>query len=446
MPDLASSANPAADDDVEKRTLPRLEKDRSFWGMVVTQFLGAFNDNLFKQLMLLLAVPIGAAAAQESDAQAFATILFSLPFVLFSGFAGFLSDRYSKRTVIVASKYAEIVCMALGLAGFLMFDRTGYLGLLVVLFLMGTQSAFFGPGKYGILPELFRSTDLPRANGIMVMTTFMAIIMGMVAAGALGSLANQGEGVRDPTRLWIGSTVCVLIALAGTATVHLVRPVKPANSQLRFTWDALAIPGETRAYLASDRPMVFAIMASSAFWFVSGIAVQAINSLGMVQLGLSEFITSLLAAAIAIGIAAGAVAAGRLSHGKADFRIVRFGSWGMFVCLLVMSFCWPNGRHVFGFWGSLPVLLLLGALAGFFAIPLQVFIQDRPPDDQKGRMIAVMNQANFLAMIFSGVVYGVLDQIVIAMAWPRAFLFAMMALLVLPIAIFYRPHPAAKPV
>src|SRR5881397_614870 len=110
---------------------PPLFRDRSFWGMTATQFLGAFNDNLFKQLMLLLAIPVGAAAAQKADEQGLATMIFSLPFVLFSGFAGWLSDRYSKRTMIVLCKLAEIGIMLLGMLGFLAYGTTGYRGLLI---------------------------------------------------------------------------------------------------------------------------------------------------------------------------------------------------------------------------------------------------------------------------------------------------------------------------
>src|SRR5438132_6243672 len=176
-----------------------LFRDRSFWGMTATQFLGAFNDNLFKQLMLLLAIPVGAAAAQKADQQGLAMMVFSLPFVLFSGFAGYLSDRYSKRTVIVACKIAEIGIMLLGVVAFRAYGWTGYAGLLLVLWFMGTHSAFFGPGKYGILPELFRERDLPRANGVILMTTFLAIIFGTASAGILGTLlAERGGGVQEP--------------------------------------------------------------------------------------------------------------------------------------------------------------------------------------------------------------------------------------------------------
>src|SRR5438874_6350049 len=245
----------AKNDDYPAASRPLLFRDRSFWGMTATQFLGAFNDNLFKQLMLLLAIPVGAAATQKADQQGLATMIFSLPFVLFSGFAGFLSDRYSKRTMIVACKVAEIGIMLLGMLAFLAYGTTSYRGLLVVLFLMGTHSAFFGPGKYGILPELFREEDLPRANGVILMTTFLAIIFGTASAGLLGDLLYNAAGQRVPERLWIGSLFCVGIAVLGTITSLLVRPFPAAVPGLSFQPSGLFIPPDTRRLLASDRPL-----------------------------------------------------------------------------------------------------------------------------------------------------------------------------------------------
>src|SRR6476661_7868718 len=123
-PQVADTLLTEADDALDPVGAP-LFQDRSFWGMTATQFLGAFNDNLFKQLMLLLAIPVGAAAATKADEQGFATMVFSLPFILFSGYAGYLSDRFSKRTVIVLAKVAEIGIMLLGVAAFLSYDLAG---------------------------------------------------------------------------------------------------------------------------------------------------------------------------------------------------------------------------------------------------------------------------------------------------------------------------------
>lgn len=373
--------------------------------MTATQFLGAFNDNLFKQLMLLLAVPIVTAAATstEKDEQGFATIIFSLPFVLFSGLAGYLSDRYSKRTVIVCCKFAEIIIMLLGFIGFLMYGTTGYGGLLCVLFLMGVHSAFFGPGKYGILPELFRGSDLPRANGIILMTTFLAIIFGTATAGVLGDLlvSKTADGATDATRLWIGSLACIGVATIGTCTSLLVRWTAPAVPDLPFQPSSLAIPPDTRAMLWRDRPLLLALLASCMFWLVSGLAMQVVNYVGLNELDLdptkAKTYTSALNAIVGIGIAIGAVVAGRMCRGKANFRIVRVGAGGLVLCLLVLGLYTAGGKQLIGFYGSLPVLILLGVSAGCFAIPVQVFIQARPPEGQKGRMIAVMNQANFVA-------------------------------------------------
>lgn len=427
--------------------LPKLYSDRSFWGMTATQFLGAFNDNLFKQLMLLLAIPIGAEAATKADEQGFATMVFSLPFVLFSGLAGYLSDKFSKRTVIVLAKLAEVGIMLLGMLAFLEYGRFGYQGLLLVLFMMGMHSAFFGPAKYGILPELFRKSDLPRANGVILMTTFLAIIFGTASAGVLGSLLGDEAGQRVPQRLWLGSAVCMGIALMGTLTALLVRRTSPAAPSLRFEPSTMIIPQETRTLLLQDRPLLAALLVSCMFWLVSGVAMQSVNSLGMVQLGIGETWTSIMTAVIGLGIAVGAVLAGRLSHGKADFRIVTWGALGMIACLLMLAVSLPQRgdeyRHLLGFRGSLPVLVGLGMFAGLFAIPVQVFIQTRPPDAQKGRMIAVMNLTNFIAILLSGAIYMAFDRIVIAMQLPRSVLFGLCALLIVPVAIFYRPRTEA---
>ena len=127
--------------------------------MAITQFFGAFNDNLFKQLILLLATPTLAevAAGRQKDVQSDAQFVFAAAFLIFSGFAGYLSDRYSKSRIVVICKVAEIFVALLGMIGFLIFDRIGVNGMFFVLFLMGMHSAFFGPAKYGILPEMIRA-------------------------------------------------------------------------------------------------------------------------------------------------------------------------------------------------------------------------------------------------------------------------------------------------
>ncbi len=430
-----------------------LLQDKAFWGMTVAQFLGAFNDNLFKQLMLLLAVPIVASSISENagessakavggDQQGLATMIFSVPFILFSGFAGYLSDRYRKQTVIQTAKYAEIGIMTLGLLGFLFYQNTGYSGLLAVLFLMGTHSAFFGPGKYGILPELFHKKDLSRANGIILMTTFLAIILGTASAGFLGDMADSVAGKPQPEKLWVGSVICIGIAVLGVISAHFIRSSPAANPELRFSPASLAIPKETMALLARDRKLLLALLSSCLFWLICGLTMQTINSLGLTQLHVEKKETSLLAGVISIGIAIGAVAAGKLGSGKGAPRTVTIGAWGIVVSLIILSLSRPGGQHLLGYYGTMPALIALGSFAGLFAIPVQVFIQTRPPENQKGQAIATMNFSNFIAIFLSGAIYWLFNWIVTKANWPASTIFFFSSLLVLPVAVLYKlPTP-----
>jgi MFS family permease len=429
----------------------------SFVGYVSTQFLGAFNDNLFKQLMLLLAIPTAVAgemaaageAAGGSDVQGIATVVFGLPFVIFGGVAGYLADRYSKRRVIVFSKAAEILVMVLGLFAFLAAPAIGFSGLWVVMFLMGTQSAFFGPAKYGILPEMMKPNQLARANGIVLMTTFIAIIFGTALAGPLKDLAGNGQldQMAAASQLWFASIVCIVIAIIGTVVSLLIRPVSVAAPGLSFNTEYLVVPKPMRGLLRRDTPLLLALGASCVFWMIAGLTVQAVNSLCKVQLQLTDTATSLMVALISIGIAVGGVSAGWLSrsgNGDSGPRLIRCGMWGVVVVCGILSITMPDGQLMVGKWGLPLLLIALGGAAAFFSIPIQVFLQARPPAELKGRMIAVMNQANFFAIVMSGVLYMALDRFVITMDWPRSTLFAAMALLFLPVAFFYRLEPTEK--
>lgn len=433
----------------------------AFIGFLATQFFGAFNDNLFKQLLLLLAIPTAVvagaagagdvgAAAEGVDKQGIATVLFGIPFVLFGGLAGYLADRLSKRTIIVTSKIAEIAIMGLGLLAFLATPMIGFTGLWIVLFLMGLQSTFFGPGKYGILPEMLPREQLGRANGLVLMTTFIAIIIGTAVAGPLKDAIVPPDvpQLQAASGLWIGSLVCVGIAIVGTLTSLLIVKLPAAEPDLKLKPENFAIPREILRLLWRDRQLMLALLASCVFWLIAGLTIQSVNSLSKVQLGLSDSWTSLLVALISVGIAIGGVIAGSLTRRISDNFVIQVGMWGTVVFCTLLSITIPGGqaagdvvaepRHLLGFWGCIPALMLLGGAAAFFAIPIQVFIQARPPQELKGRMIAVMNQANFFAIVLSGLVYSVLDRIISAADWPRSYLFAAMALLFLPVAILYR--------
>jgi acyl-[acyl-carrier-protein]-phospholipid O-acyltransferase/long-chain-fatty-acid--[acyl-carrier-protein] ligase len=281
------------------------------------------------------------------------------------------------------------------------------------------------------------------------MSTFLAIIFGTGLAGAL----------MDDGRLWLASTLCVAIAVVGTSTSLLVRRLLPANPSLRFEWSALTVPPDMREMLANDRPLFLALAVSSTFWLLAGMVPSAVNALGKIELRVGDLWTSILTACIGVGIATGCVIGGLVSVGKVDFRLLRIGIVGMLVCLGlagvpshgdVAQLADASGelrrmpglgetRQWLGFKGSLPVMLLLGAFTGLFAVPLQVFMQSRPPRDKKGRMIAVMNQANWIGVLISAGLYWLLAKLIEARDWPRCTMFLFIAALTLPIAVFYHP-------
>lgn len=457
-----ATASPPAQLPETKDRLPRLYRDRAFGGMTITQLLGAFNDNLFKQLVLLLCVDYALSSEMSAGkVQGLAQGMFALPFILFSGFAGWVSDRTVKRSVVVASKMAEIAVM---LGGLLAFAFSGLWGLLAVLFLMGMQSAFFGPAKYGILPEMLHENDLPRANGLIQMTTFVAIILGTASAGWLKEMY--------PDALWVVSLWCVGIAVLGTLSSLLVRRTPVAHPGLEFQVSSLAVSRDTIRMLLNDRPLLKVLAVSSLFWFVGGVVLPAVNEFGKVRMGLGDGRTSLLATCMGVGIALGCVIAGRLSHSTVRFGLVRLGGWGLFCGLLLLTALGLTGipaeasvagadatatitvasapvvRETLGSMlvpRSLPeltarlLLTMLGLFAGLFVVPLQVFMQSRPPADQKGRMIGAMNLVNWIGILLSAGFYAVGGHLLAARSLPMSWMFAATGLLLLPIALFYRP-------
>jgi acyl-[acyl-carrier-protein]-phospholipid O-acyltransferase/long-chain-fatty-acid--[acyl-carrier-protein] ligase len=255
-------------------------------------------------------------------------------------------------------------------------------------------------------------------------------------AGGLKVLLVGEDG--SAKGLWLGLLVCVGIALVGTLTSLLVRKVPPAQPHMKLTADCWAISRDVYAMLATDRVLLKALLVSSVFWLISGIAVPTINSLGLTMLHVDELYTSLLQGGIAIGIMGGALFASLLCRKGFGDRAVSIGLWGIFGSLALLGLWKPDGTHMLGYAGSVCGLILLGIFAAIYAIPIQVFLQDRPPAELKGRMIATMNQANFVGILISGPLYQLFNAIAVGLGLPISSVFWMMGLLVLPVAWFYR--------
>lgn len=414
--------------------------DRSFWGIAITQFLGAFNDNLYKQLMLLMALP-GAAAALKGDTQGWATTVFSLPFVLLSSIAGYLSDRYSKSRIIVLCKIAEILIALLAVLAFLWFAQLNFWGTWTVLVLMGIHSTFFGPGKYGILPELFSKKDLPRANGLILMSTFLAIILGVILAGAIKDVLTieLPNGDKDFSRLWIGSMLCAGVAIVGTITSLMIRYTPPAQPKAKLVLSDCVASEPIRSLLKRDLPLLKTIIVSSIFWLVGGLVMPVVNSMGKTQLLLtSDTAISVLTGGLAIGIIVGAIGANLVLKGLRPSSQVNLGLSLMVVSMALLGFWLPNQQPVLGYWGSLLALITAGIGAAVFVIPLQVFLQQRPPAELKGRMIGTMNLANFVGILLAGPLYQLFVALAVALGWPVSSVFWMMCLFLVPLLFIYR--------
>ncbi|AMV19902.1 MFS transporter [Planctomyces sp. SH-PL14] len=452
---------------------PRLSiwKDRAFWGMTVTQFLGALNDNIFKQLVLLLCVDL--ARQGRTDRQGIATILFALPFILGSGFSGFLADKWSKRSIVVGCKIAEVMIAALGMAAFAGMERIPDSGIwlpIAVLALMGAHSTVFGPAKFGILPELFDDRDLPRVNGVILMTTFLAIILALPLAG---SLKMMFEG-----RVWMASTTCLVVASLGVVTSLMVRRTPVAHPGLQFEPASLFVHPTTWRALVRQRGLLAVVIVLSVFWMTGGIVYPNVtNAVGKIQMGLNDERTGLLAACTGLGILVGCVLAGWLSHSRFNAKLVRIGGWGIVVSLALLAIPGSDVRPVVEAAGAEPVqppaavgvvppaeladpplpvvhrqpflglagtaiaLVAVGFFAGVFTVPLQVFLQARAPHDQKGRVIGVMNLCNWLGIASAGFLYQLFQWIFVGIfRAPLNLLYLGAAIVILPVLLLYHPQ------
>ncbi len=442
---------------------PSLRSDKTFWGLLVTQFLGAFNDNVFKFLVMFLCTD-RAKSNPLDDWQGYALIAFASPFVFFSGISGYLGDRYSKTKIIFVSKVLEIVVMGAGLLVFWLTDpsRLQLALLLVVLFLMGAQSTLFGPSKYGILPELYAKNRLPGINGWFLMTTFVAIIGGVAAAGALKDALPNLISVQ-----W----VCVLIAVIGTLTTLPIRKLPAAEPHLTFNPSSLFIDPETRQALRQLPRLFTALVYSSIFWFVGGVFQPSVNAMGKLQYGLSDSATGQLSATTAIGIAIGSVLAGYLSRSRFRASLVRVAAVGMVICMGLLAI--PGEKHSLvteelttadtvlvtpdvssaesrpttssqylrlpyvSLTGAALLLVGAGLFAGLFSVPLQVYIQAMAPEHLKGRMIGAMNLINWIGIALSGAFYEISNQILVRIGASPNAIFGAIATVILMAAVTF---------
>lgn len=365
-------------------TYTDLLKNRGFFCFFCTQFLGAFNDNFYKIIVTLVALEVPLAAGGGKQYIPLIGGLFILPFLFFSGYAGYLADIHSKRSVLVSVKVFEIFAMTVGLFAFFAHRMEP---LLAVIFLMGLHSTFFSPAKYGILPEMLTEEDLSRGNGLIEMSTFIAIILGTALGGVIY------EAWKDQLA-WIG-LVLIAIAATGTLTSLGITRVPGSGATKKFGISPIAEIWDGTKALYADQRLWLTVLGISYFWFLGAFLQMVLPLLGKDILHLGDTRIALLWSFAAIGIGLGSLAAGRLSGDKIELGLVPLGSIGMGLFSVLLYVCDSS------FSLSAGVLVLLGFSGGLFAVPLNALLQQRSARQHKGRLIAANNVFNTLGMLLA---------------------------------------------
>ena len=400
----------------------KLIVSRRFLAFFLTQASGAFNDNVFKNaLMLMLAFTAANALPWDTDlTMNLAAGLFILPFLLFSATAGALADAVCKTRLIQALKLLEIGLMLLAAAAFY-FQQ--YLLLLGVLFLMGSQSAFFGPVKYAILPQLLTDKELLAGNAWVEMGTFVAILLGTITGGLLVGLADAP--------LWVG-VVVVLFSLLGYLASRQIPAVGKVAAAERFRFSPWQQTKSAISISYANRTLYLSIMAISWFWFLGASYLTQFPNYTKTVLGGDNTVVTALLVAFSVGVGVGSMVCERLSGDRVELGIVPIGSIGLTLFGISLYFSSPAQlsaellnlpqflASAFGWW-VLADLTLIGVFGGLFIVPLYAVLQQRAEPQQRARVIAANNIFNALFMVVSAIA-GIVFLTVFNLAIPEYFL------------------------
>lgn len=387
--------------------------DKKFTPMFFTQFLGAFNDNVFKQAFLLVLAYGGAAqmGLATSLATNLAALCFILPFFLFSALAGQIADNYAKSTLTQLIKLLEIVIMAIASVGFVMH----WYGLLyVALFLMGTHSAFFGPIKYAYLPENLPKDKLIAANGLFQMGTSLAILTGMISAGILASLSNPN--------LWV-SMATLLFAVMGYLAARAI-PNTPVYDPKPIDKNILRTSIATIGYVHRLPLLFFVILGNSWFWFYGATFLTQTAEFGKTILHGNQTVGTFLLVLFSVGTASGSVLCKKLTNNQISLKLLPVGILGLTIFAVDLYFAaqsyhtffinfsqtsldqahlsiaqilHPKGIRIF------VDLFLLGGFGGLYIVPLYSMMQAFAPKEKRAQVVGANNIFNAFFMVMSAI-------------------------------------------
>jgi 1-acyl-sn-glycerol-3-phosphate acyltransferase len=381
----------------------RLFAERRFLPFFGAQALGAFNDNVFKNVLLILAT-YHAATYSSLDPRVLTNLaggLFILPFVLFSGIAGQLADRHDKSRVLKIVKACEIVIMAVAVVGFIS-QNIGLL--LAALFLMGMHSTFFAPAKYGLLPEVLADTELVGGNALIQMGTFVAILFGTLFAGLLAAHGDIG----------VICTALIVIAVSGFTISLAIPRLAPAAPALRIDWRPWTSAWSNIQAARESRTVLLSILGISWFWFYGALVLAQLPLFSRDVLGGNEEVVTILLLVFSAGVGIGSLLCERLSGHKVEIGLVPFGSIGLTAFAVDLYFAVPHAPagsglsaldylHTAGAWHVLLDLGLIGVFGGFFIVPLNALVQQRARREVISRVIGANSILNAVFMVAAAI-------------------------------------------
>ena len=397
-----------------------LLKERRFLPFFLTQSLNAFNDNVFKQALIALITfgAIGLTDQKRLDLQLLASVLFILPFFLFSGVSGQLSDKLDKAKIALWVKLMELGIMLIGGVAFY-YQHIPLL--MTMLFLMGLHSTIFGPLKYGILPQVLKPSELTGGNGLVEMATFLMILLGTV----LGTSLVLQQSLENPHLggILVAATT-IALAIFGVLTASKIPSVSAPDPSLKIDWNPITSTWTNLKELGGNRTVVLSCLGISWFWFFGAVYFTLLPAFAKTILGGQSSAYVLLLAVFSVGTGLGAVLCEVLSKKRLEIGLVPFGAFGMTLFGVLLYFAAPqalgseagslNLTQLLGktqTWWVMLWMLLMALFSGFFIVPLFALIQSRSDEKKRSRIIAANNILNSLFMVAAVGVMGVLDKL-----------------------------------
>ncbi len=382
-----------------------LLKQRRFLPFFITQALGAFNDNVYKNsLISIITFQITTSSPQHSGMLInLAAVLFILPFFLFSAISGQFAEKYEKSASIRKIKLLEVVIM---LSAAMAFYFDSLTALFIILFFMGLQSTLFGPIKFAILPQHLKETELIGGNALIETGTFLAILIGMIVGNTFIAFPDYGST--------IVSVIVVFLAVLGYLSARHI-PITPAVSpEIKINWNIFTETLKNFTFMRQNRSVFLSVLGISWFWFFGATVLSQLPNYTKHTLGGTESVLTLMLAAFSVGIGIGSLLCEKMSGKKIEMGLVPLGAFGMTFFSIDLYFT----NHITdaeplltlaefikipASWHVIADASLIGVFSGFFIVPLQALIQQRCERSHLSRVIAGTNILNALFMVLSGV-------------------------------------------